>query len=69
MNYKPFYYNPLVPGKHFIYMDEDTDIKNLENLYNIEEIAQNGYEWYKENASPMGAAKTFLKIMKDKFGE
>ncbi len=69
MNYRPFYYNPLVEGKHFIYMNEKINLENLENLYNIDEIAQNGHEWYKENASPMGAAKTFLQIMKDKFGE
>lgn len=67
MNYKPFYYNPLIEGKHYIYIDEKTSIENLENMYNIDEIAQNGYEWYKENATPMGAAQTFLQIMKDRF--
>lgn len=69
MNYKPNYYNPLVEGKHYIYLDENLDLENIEKLYNVEEIAQNGYEWYKENASPMGAAKTFLQIMNDRFGE
>jgi hypothetical protein len=66
LNYKPFYYNPLVAGKHYIYMDENLDLENLENMYNIEEIAKNGYEWYKENATPMGCAKTFLKIMEER---
>jgi len=68
MNYKPYYYNPLVEGEHYIYIDEKTDYNNLENLYNIKEIANNGYEWYKNNASKYGAAKVFLQIMNDKFG-
>ena len=69
MNYKPCYYDPLIEGKHFIYFDLNTDLKKLEELYNIDEIAENGYQWYKKNATPMGAANTFLQIMKDKFGE
>ena len=69
MNYKPHYYNPLVAGKHFIYIDENLNLENLENMYNIEDIAKNGYEWYQENATPMGSAKTFLKIMQEKLGE
>jgi len=66
LNYKPYYYNPLVEGKHYIYIDEDTDLKDLENRYNIKEIAENGYQWYLENATPEGAAKTFRKILKEK---
>jgi hypothetical protein len=69
MNYKPYYYNDLEPGKHFIYIDESTDIENLENDYNLEEIAENAYQWYLDNASPMGVAKSFLQIMQDKFPE
>lgn len=68
LNYKPCYYNPMVEGKHYIYFDLNTNLKEIENRYNINEIAQNGYEWYKENASPNGCAKSFLKIMTDKFG-
>ena len=67
MNYKPYYYNELVPGKHYIYIDQNTDFNNLEKMYNIDEIAQNGYQWYKDNASEIGAAQSFLQIMKDKF--
>lgn len=67
LNYKPNYYNPLIEGKHYIYFDNNTDLKNLENMYNIEEIAINGYQWYKRNASPEGVAKTFLQIMNEKF--
>ena len=66
LNYKPNYYNPLVEGKHYIYIDENTELEKLENMYNIEEIAQNGYQWYKENASKEGVVKTFLQIVKDK---
>jgi len=67
LNYKPYYYDPLIDGKHFIYIDEKTDFENLDKLYNIDEIANNGYEWYKRNASPMGVAESFLRIMNDKF--
>ena len=67
MDYKPCYYDPLINGKHYIYIDENTDIMNLENEYDIEEIAKNGYNWYNRNASPKGVAKSFSKIMKDKF--
>ncbi len=66
LNYKPNYYNPLIEGKHYIYFDNNTDFKNLENMYNINDIAMNGYQWYKENASPLGTAKTFLQIMNEK---
>ena len=68
LNYRPHYYNQLLEGKHYIYLDEKTEIKNLENMYNIEEIAKNGYEWYKNNASPLGVVQSFLKIMNDKLG-
>jgi len=66
LNYKPNYYNPLVEGKHYIFFDNNTDLKNLESLYNINEIGTNGYQWYKENASPEGVAKTFLQIMNER---
>jgi len=69
INYQPFYYDPLVNGEHYIKIDEKTDFENLDKLYNIDEIANNGYEWYKRNASPMGASESFLRIMNDKFGE
>jgi len=68
LNYKPYYYNQLEPGKHYIYIDANTDFNNLDKMYNIDEIAQNGYQWYKDNASPEGAAKVFLQIMTEKFG-
>lgn len=66
LNYKPYYYNPLLPGVHYIYIDEKTNIKNLENMYNIEEIAANGHKWYLENASKQGIQSTFLQIMKER---
>jgi len=66
LNYKPYYYNPLIAGKHYIYIDEKTSCVELEKLYNIDEIAKSGYEWYKENGSPSGSAKTFLQIMNDR---
>jgi hypothetical protein len=66
LNYKPNYYNPLVEGKHYIYIDQNTDFKNLETLYNISEMAMNGFQWYKDNASQDGIVKTFLQIMRDR---
>jgi len=68
LNYDPNYYNSMIDGKHYIKINEKTSLENLEKEYNIDEIAQNGYQWYKDNASPMGAANTFLQIMKDRFG-
>lgn len=68
LNYKPVYYNPLIDGKHYIYFDLNTNIEKIEYQYNINEIAQNAYEWYLENASPAGLCKSFQKIMTDKFG-
>lgn len=66
LNYRPNYYNPLVENKHYIYVDEKTDYNKLETMYNINEIAMNGYQWYKDNASEIGVVKTFLQIMNDK---
>lgn len=68
LNYKPNYYNPLIEGKHYIYIDQNTDINNLDNLYNINDMVQNAFQWYKENASEHGVVQSFLQIMKDRFG-
>jgi len=67
LNYKPTYYNPLVENIHYIYIDENTDFGIIDKEHDIDQIAANAFEWYKENASPMGAAKTFKQIMKDRF--
>jgi hypothetical protein len=66
LNYHPYYYNKLVEGVHFIKIDENTDLNDLENQYNIEEIGENGYQWYLENVRPDGAANVFRQILKDK---
>jgi hypothetical protein len=66
MNYKPFYYNPMVEGRHYIFIDEKTDFKNIESMYNIDEIALNGHEWYLNNASRNGIANTFKQILIEK---
>lgn len=68
MNYKPYYYNPLIPGKHFILIDEKTEIAKLDSMYNIDEIARNAYQWYLDNASTSGLVKTFLQIANEKLG-
>ena len=69
LNYKPFYYDHLIEGTHYIYIDEKTKIDSLSDMYNTEEIEHNAYEWYKRNATPMGAANIFLRIMQEKFNE
>jgi len=66
LNYKPYYYNEFVEGKHYIYIDDNTDLKTLEDRYNIEEIAKNGHQWYLDNVRPKQAAEVFRKILKDK---
>lgn len=66
ISYHPYYYNALVPGKHFILLDHNTDFKTLPKLYNIEEMIENAFQWYQENATPHGIATSFLKIMSDK---
>lgn len=66
INYKPYYYNKLIEGKHYIFVDINTDLDKIEAKYDIEKIAINGFEWYKNNASPNGIVETFLKIMKER---
>lgn len=66
ISYHPYYYDPLVPGKHFILIDDKTNFKTLTKMYNIEEMTKNAFEWYQNNATPLGIVKSFLKIMSDK---
>ena len=65
LSYKPYYYDPLVAGKHYIYIDENTSLDVLEG-YDIEEIEKNAYEWYLRNASPEGIVKSFIKIIEER---
>jgi hypothetical protein len=55
----------LVNGKHFILINNKTDLNSLEKMYNMDEIVENAFQWYKENATQNGIATSFLKIMKD----
>ena len=66
LNYEPNYYNPLIKGKHYIFIDENTDLNSIDKLYNVDEIENNAYQWYLENASPEAIPKTFLQIMAEK---
>jgi len=68
LNYKPFYYNPLIAGVHYIYMDGTKDLSELLKEYDLREIANNGLEWYVNNASPIGAAKVFRQILQERLG-
>ena len=67
LDYKPFYYNPLIPGKHYVYWDKN--IKELNAQYTnreLAEIEQNAYEWYNNNASRLGVAKSLRQILQEK---
>lgn len=66
INYKPYYYNSFIEGKHFIYLDDKVDLTKLETSYNLKEIGANGYQWYLDNVHPQGLAKTFVKIMTER---
>lgn len=64
MNYKPNYFNDFIEGKHYIYINDETKICELEGKYNLQSIVDEGYRWYLDNASHDGIVKSFLKIMK-----
>jgi hypothetical protein len=66
ISYRPYYYDPFIDGVHYIFIDERTNFKALSSLYNIEQIAENAFEWYQNNATPKGIVKSFLRIMTDK---
>jgi len=66
MNYCPHYYDPLIDGHHYVSINLNTDFKKLEDEYDWDKIAENGYNWYMKNASPYGVAESFMKIMKDR---
>lgn len=66
ISYHPYYYEELVHGKHFILIDDKTDFRNLDKMYNMEEMVDNAFKWYENNAKPEGIVNSFLKIMTDK---
>lgn len=66
MNYNPFYYNAMENGKHFIFINEKTNLFEIENLYNINDIANDGHQWYLDNASPQGVIKSFKQIIDER---
>jgi len=66
INYRPNYYNPLEQDKHYIFINPETKINALENMYNTKEIEKSCHEWYKNNATPHGAAKVFKQIMDER---
>ena len=65
LNYHPYYYDPLIPGKHYIYIEEDVNIRDIDNEYDVNLIAENGYQWYLRNASPEGIVNSFISIFHD----
>lgn len=66
LNYKPYYYDPLIEGKHYAHIDINTNLKDLSNKYDFEYIVKNASEWYNNNASPEGVVKSFIKIISDR---
>lgn len=67
INYKPFYYNPLIEGKHYIYFDEKSNLQELADKSDLEQIAKNGHQWYLDNGSPEGTVNVFMQILNDRF--
>ena len=64
MDYKPCYYNPLVPGKHYIYWDRNiADISAEYTDADLAEIEHNAHEWYTKNASRHGMASSLHQIL------
>lgn len=66
ISYHPNYYDKWVHGKHFILIDKNTNFKTLDQVYNIEEMTKNAFEWYQRNVTPEGMVNMFFKIMKDR---
>jgi len=67
VNYDPYYYDRLIEGVHYIRLQSDTNIADLEDKYDLNQMVENAYEWYKNNASPIGVARSFLNIMHSEF--
>lgn len=65
ISYRPYYYDPLIDGKHYIFINEKTNFKTLDEMYNMEEMAECAYQWYQRNATPQGVANSFMQIMLD----
>ena len=67
INYEPYYYNDLIEGTHYILLKDGMTLDDLHNQYDLDAMVENAYQWYLDNATPMGVAKTFLQIMKSEF--
>jgi len=60
------YYEPLIENKHYIRVDEPSELKNKLNSITEEEwayISKEGHEWYLRNCSTIGSFKTTSKII------
>ncbi|MFA5313782.1 MAG: hypothetical protein WC375_10795 [Methanomassiliicoccales archaeon] len=68
INYHPLYYNPLVEGKHYIFIDTNNKLKDLASMYNIDEMTREAYEWYEHNATPQGVVESFVQILRERLG-
>lgn len=64
LTHRPLYYNKMIPGYHYIPLTLNTDVKNIEDEYNVKEIAEHGREYFDDNFSSKGVATTFLQILK-----
>tara|TARA_R110000824_G_scaffold12226_8_gene53687 strand:- start:2588 stop:3496 length:909 start_codon:yes stop_codon:yes gene_type:complete len=65
LSYKPHYYDPLIPGEHYIYIDENTKLEDLDK-YDADKIAKNGHDWYLKNASSDGIVESFVRIINER---
>lgn len=66
LNYKPYYYFPMVEGEHYIYWNGEK-LEDIAKKYDLDKIAENGYQWYKRYADKKVLGEGFKKILDDKF--
>ena len=68
LNYRPHYFNQLIPGSHYLYCAKPEHLgKMMDNLMDDKELydnlSHNSLSWWEANASEKGICETFIQIM------
>jgi hypothetical protein len=66
LNYRPYYYDPLVEGQHYVYFDAKTNFAEVLKTLDCQKMVNEAYAWYQRNASPEGVVKSFLRILRER---
>jgi hypothetical protein len=69
LNYQPCYYEPMVPGKHFMYAraaHKVVDMLNETSEEYAKEIAHEAYQYWKLTMSPEGICSLFKRICRER---